>query len=116
MLCLQALLVQSTMEAARQQHQLQPDSAPQSSGRSSDGQPEISELRAEYEARLAAAAEHAEQVKHFCLCLRQQHCPHAQCLLVMIFTAWKHQTMQTTAAFVHRGKGVSNVWPTCRSA
>ena len=58
------------MEVAKQQHRLQPDSAPQSSGRSCGEQAEISELRAEYEARLAAAAEQAEQVRHVGFCLR----------------------------------------------
>ena len=89
MLCLQALLVQSAMEAARQQHQLQPDSAAQSSGRSTDDQAEISELRSEYEARLAAAAEHAEQVKHFCLCPQQQYRLCVWCQMAMMCTAQK---------------------------
>ena len=62
MLCSQALLVQSAMMAMTQQASPASDSEAHSSGRATGEQADGSELRAEYEARLAAAAEQAEQV------------------------------------------------------
>ncbi len=62
MLCLQALLVQSAMKAMTQQTSPTSDSEAQSSGRVTGDQADGTELRAEYEARLAAAADQAEQV------------------------------------------------------
>jgi len=61
-LCLQALLVQSAMTAMTQRASPASDSEAQSSGRVTGEQADGSELRAEYEARLAVAAEQAEQV------------------------------------------------------
>ncbi len=62
MLCSQALLVQSAMTAMTQQASPTSDSEAQSSGRVTGEQADGSELRAEYEARLAVVAEQAEQV------------------------------------------------------
>ncbi len=62
MLCLQALLVQSAMTAMTQKTAPASNSEAQSSGRVTGEQADGSELRAEYEAKLAVAAEQAEQV------------------------------------------------------
>ena len=62
MLCSQALLVQSAMTAMTQQTAAASNSEAQSSGRVTGEQADGSELRAEYEARLAVVAEQAEQV------------------------------------------------------
>lgn len=62
MLCSQALLVQSAMIAMTQQTSPASISEAQSSGRVTGEQADGSEVRAEYEARLAVAAEQAEQV------------------------------------------------------
>jgi len=61
-LCSQALLVQSAMTAMTQQTLAASDSETQSSGRVTGEQVDGSEFRAEYEARLAVAAEQAKQV------------------------------------------------------
>ena len=91
MLCSQSLLVQSAMMAMTQQASPASDSEAHSSGRATGEQADGSELRAEYEARLAVAAAQAEQVVQL-LWHEHQHWSSRQSFGLMRWTG-KHDSL-----------------------